>query len=162
MNGIDEKFDWTQKSLYRAKNVNTNKWEIGFIYDEENQDNVIPFVTNQSVTEGEIPHVVQVYRCTLGKYSGVDDIDYMMIFEGDILSHFGDLAIVVNDNLKYKSGGHPRGFIVNYLNGSPATYPVDYFVYGDIGHKQSRVVGNIFDGMSIDLLNSQKGVKTDA
>lgn len=149
MNGSNEKFDWIQKPLYRAKTARYYEWELGYLYDEEDKDNEIFLVTQYSVQNNKPIQPVRVLRRTLCKYSGVEDKNHIQIFEGDILSHFGDLVVVVNDEATEVGGirNPPRGFICYYLDGSYPVYPLEYFVCGDTEEIQTVVIGNIYDGI---------------
>lgn len=150
MHGSNDKFDWIQKPLYRAKTARYYEWELGYLYDEEDKDDEIFLVTQYSVQNNKPIQPVRVLRRTLCKYSGVEDKNHTQIFEGDILSRFGDLVVVVNDEAT-KVGGirnTPRGFICYYLDGSYPVYPLEYFVHEDTGKIQTVVIGNIYDGIN--------------
>ena len=61
--------------LFRGKRLSDNEWIYGYLADDDSINNI-----NEVATPNE-----EVYRDTVGEYTGYHDINNKRIFEGDIV-----------------------------------------------------------------------------
>ena len=134
--------------LFRGKRVDKKGWEYGGYHRFETRQ---PCAINDFLRPEDIKHMmiknsfadwnmpremeaVEVIADTVGQYTGLNDKDGTMIFEGDILS-------TTNSNctfwyVDYKDGS----FRANQCNASYDCSFYDFMKYNKV-----KVIGNIYD-----------------
>lgn len=110
--------------LFRGKSPITQKWVYGDLFQHGEQR----FIVADKINTEVLPE-------TVGQYTGVNDIDGVRIFEGDIVKNIVTdlICVVARDN-------YYAGFVINKNKDSKTQFSLS-----KASGRAQKVIGNIHD-----------------